>query len=190
MDEDLRAGLGEGEGAGAADAARGAGDEGGLSRERGHGPSSFILRDQPAVLPPSTGHDLAGHERGLVGGEEDDGLRDLLRRADAAERDAASTSAALRSGVPVKRLSMPVSVGPGATALTRTPNGAASSAADFVDAFHRVLAGGVDRGARAPRSPIVEEMLTMLPLPCACMTRSSCFMLSSVPSTLVSNVAA
>src|SRR5918996_4533248 len=33
-------------------------------------------------------------------------------------------------------------------------------------------------------------MLTMLPLPCACITRSSCFMLSSVPSTLVSKVAA
>ena len=30
----------------------------------------------------------------------------------------------------------------------------------------------------------------MLPLPWACMTRSSCFMLRIVPRTLVSNVAA
>src|SRR5882757_5172994 len=33
-------------------------------------------------------------------------------------------------------------------------------------------------------------MLTMLPLPCACMTRSSCFMLRTTPRTFVSNVAA
>jgi hypothetical protein len=42
------------------------------------------------------------------------------------------TSAAFLSGVPVKRLSIAVSVGPGATALTRTPKAPASSAADFV----------------------------------------------------------
>src|ERR1700733_9381847 len=35
---------------------------------------------------------------------------------------------------------------------------------------------------------MVEEMLTMLPAPCCCITRSSCFTLSSVPSTLVSNI--
>jgi hypothetical protein len=42
------------------------------------------------------------------------------------------TSPAFLSGVPVNRDSMSVSIGPGATALTRTPDGAASSAADFV----------------------------------------------------------
>ena len=36
----------------------------------------------------------------------------------------------------------------------------------------------------------VEEMLTMLPLPCPCMTRTSCFMLKITPRTFVSNVAA
>src|SRR5260221_2198693 len=33
-------------------------------------------------------------------------------------------------------------------------------------------------------------MLMMLPLPCACIARTSCFMLSTTPRTLVSNVAA
>src|SRR5438094_5882470 len=37
------------------------------------------------------------------------------------------------SSVPVKRFSIPVSIGPGATALTRTPDPAASSAADLVN---------------------------------------------------------
>src|ERR1700730_17740013 len=38
-----------------------------------------------------------------------------------------ATRAALFSGVPVKRVSMPVSVGPGATAFTRIPDLATSS---------------------------------------------------------------
>jgi hypothetical protein len=44
--------------------------------------------------------------------------------------------AGLRDGrtVPVKRLNVPVAVGPGATALTHTPELAASSATDFVTA--------------------------------------------------------
>ena len=42
------------------------------------------------------------------------------------------TRAALLSGVPVKRVNMPVSVGPGATALTRIPDFASSSAKDLV----------------------------------------------------------
>jgi hypothetical protein len=40
--------------------------------------------------------------------------------------------AALFSGVPVKRVNMPVSVGPGATAFTRIPDLAISSATDLV----------------------------------------------------------
>src|ERR1700739_3921538 len=39
---------------------------------------------------------------------------------------------AFLSAVPVKRFSIPVSIGPGATVLTRTPEAAASSAADLV----------------------------------------------------------
>src|ERR1700730_9317328 len=35
-----------------------------------------------------------------------------------------------------------------------------------------------------------DDRLTMLPAPCACITRNSCFMLRSTPSTLVSKVAA
>ena len=43
-----------------------------------------------------------------------------------------ATKPAFFSAVPVKRSSMPVSMGPGATTLTRTPNSAASRAADCV----------------------------------------------------------
>src|SRR6185295_8690414 len=42
------------------------------------------------------------------------------------------TRAALLSGVPVKRVNMLVSVGPGATAFTRIPDLASSSATDLV----------------------------------------------------------
>jgi hypothetical protein len=42
------------------------------------------------------------------------------------------TSPAFLSAIPVKRPSIPVSFGPGATALTRTPEAATSSAADLV----------------------------------------------------------
>ena len=42
------------------------------------------------------------------------------------------TRAALFSGVPVKRVNMPVSVGPGATPFTRIPDLAVSSATDLV----------------------------------------------------------
>jgi hypothetical protein len=39
---------------------------------------------------------------------------------------------AFLSSVPVKRFNIPVSIGPGATMLTRTPEEASSSAADLV----------------------------------------------------------
>src|SRR5882757_7850198 len=43
-----------------------------------------------------------------------------------------AASPAFLSAVPVKRLSIPVSMGPGATRLMRTPDAAASNAADLV----------------------------------------------------------
>ncbi len=97
---------------------------------------------------------------------------------------------ALRSAVPVNLFSIPVSTGPGATALTRTPNGAASSAAACVMPSTACLLATYIDAPGAALCPIVDDRFTMLPAPCACITRSSCFMLSSVPSTLVSKVAA
>ena len=70
-------------------------------------------------------------ERRLVGREKHDGLGDLFGRSRALSGTPAIKPAFL-SSVPVKRFSIPVSIGPGATALTRTPDPAASSAADFV----------------------------------------------------------
>ena len=59
---------------------------------------------------------------------------------------------ALLSAVPVKRFSMSVSIGPGATALTRTPDSATFERSRFGQAFDRVLAGDVNGRARTHRS--------------------------------------
>ena len=63
-------------------------------------------------------------------------------------------SAALFSGVPVKRVNMPVSVGPGATPFTRIPDLAISSATDLVNAFDGVLAADIDGGPRRTLVPV------------------------------------
>src|SRR6266853_6726808 len=97
---------------------------------------------------------------------------------------------AFLSSVPAKRFSIPVSIGPGATMLMRTPDAAASSAADLVSPSTACLLAAYMDAPAAPLRPYVDDTLTMLPLPWASMTRISCFMLSSVPRTLVSNVAA
>jgi hypothetical protein len=86
---------------------------------------------QPAVLPPSTvttcpvTKDAPSEARKSAAAAMSAGLPTRPRGTPEAK-------AALFSGVPVKRSSMPVSVGPGATALTRTPEAATSSAADLV----------------------------------------------------------
>ena len=97
---------------------------------------------------------------------------------------------AFLSGVPVKRFSIPVSTGPGETMLTRIPDSAASSAADFVSPSTACLLAAYTDAPAAPVCPYVEDMFTMLPFFCGSITRSSCFMLNNVPSTFVSNVAA
>src|SRR5216684_4712092 len=97
---------------------------------------------------------------------------------------------AFLSAVPAKRLSIPVSIGPGATMLMRTPDEAASSAADLVSPSTACLLAEYMDAPAAPVWPYVDDTLTMLPPPWASMMRISCFMLSSVPSTFVSKVAA
>src|SRR3984893_4001252 len=63
------------------------------------------------------------------------------------------TRAALFSGVLVKRVNMPVSVGPGATPFTRIPDLAISSHR-LGDAFDGVLAADIDRGPRRTLVPV------------------------------------
>ena len=74
--------------------------------------------------------------------------------------------------------------------LSRTPDAAASSAADFVSPSTACLFAAYTDAPAAPVWPYVDDTLTMLPLRWASITRMSCFMLSSVPRTFVSNVAA
>ena len=59
-------------------------------------------------------------------------LPDCANKIDGHRQSERARSAQISFAVPVKRLSIPVSMGPGATALTRTPEPAASSAADLV----------------------------------------------------------
>src|ERR1700693_5822524 len=62
------------------------------------------------------------------------------------------TRAALFSGVPVKRVNMPVSVGPGATPFTRIPDLATSSATDLV--MPSMLAADIDGGPGRTLVPV------------------------------------
>src|SRR4029077_8982114 len=82
------------------------------------------------------------------------------------------TSAALLSSVSVKRVSIPVSVVPGATTFTRTPLPATSSAADLVIPSTACLLATYTDAPAAPTLPYADETLTMLPAPCAIITRS------------------
>ena len=58
---------------------------------------------------------------------------------------------------------MSVSMQPGATALTRIPEGASSSARERVIPTIAVLVQAYATSQLAPRSPQMEEMLTMQP---------------------------
>src|ERR1700682_6021821 len=84
-----------------------------------------------AVLPPSTRYDAPvmndalSDARNIMVWAISSGLPTRLSGTIAA-------TAAFLSSVPVKRFNNPVSIGPGATVLTRTPDEAASSAADLV----------------------------------------------------------
>src|SRR5437879_9384040 len=86
---------------------------------------------QPTALPPST------ETTWPVMNEAEAEARKTIARAISSglpsrPSGTVDTSAVLFWALPVKRSSMPVSVGPGATALTRTPESAYSSAADLV----------------------------------------------------------
>lgn len=78
-----------------------------------------------------------------------------------------------------------------ALSVLATDQGGRSQAVIVMRAiYHARLLAVYSETLGAPRDPIVDEMLTVLPLPCATITRISCFMLSMVPSTLVSKTAA
>src|SRR5882757_11295478 len=105
--------------------------ERGLIRELGEGSSSGYGIYE-AVLPPFTlmiwpvMNDALGEATNTMASAISAGVPTRLRGTP-------STSPAFLSGVPVNRFSIPVSTGPGATALTRMPDAAPSSAADFVN---------------------------------------------------------
>src|SRR6185295_15548275 len=78
-------------------------------------------------LAPIDDDRLAGKKRRFAG-KEKNGVGDFLRRGGAFDRDALE-EVRFTLAAPVNRLSISVSTGPGATALTRTPVSAPSSAA-------------------------------------------------------------
>src|SRR6266446_1701519 len=69
---------------------------------------------------------------------------------------------AFLSALRVNRFSISVSTGPGATALTRTPNAAASSAADFVSPSTACLLAVYTDAPGAAFDPVVDDRFTML----------------------------
>src|SRR5207244_3365998 len=87
------------------------------------------------------------------------------------------------SALPVNRFNISVSIGPGATALTRTPNAGASSAADFVSPSTACLLAVYIDAPGAAFDPMVDDRFTILPCSCYSITRSSCFMLCIVHNT-------
>src|SRR5258708_37575125 len=86
---------------------------------------------QPAVLPPSTVR-ICPVMNDAFSEARKTAARAMSAGSPTRPSGTVFTSAAFLSTVPVKRLSRAVSTGPGATALMRTPELAASSAADFV----------------------------------------------------------
>src|ERR1700676_5200329 len=70
---------------------------------------------------------------------------------------------AFLSAPPVNRFSISVSTGPGATALTRTPNSAPSRAAAFVNPSTACLLAVYMEAPGAPLWPMVDDRLMMLP---------------------------
>src|ERR1700686_804715 len=119
-----------------------------------------------AVLPPSTRYDAPvmndalSDARNIMVWAISSGLPTRLSGTVAAKL-------AFLSSVPVKRFSIPVSIGPGATMLTRTPDAAASSAADLVSPSTACLLAEYTEAPAAPVWPWGDDTLTMLALPCA-----------------------
>src|SRR6478609_9216885 len=134
-------------------------------------------------------NDLTSNKRSLVGGEINDGFRDLLRRSCALERNVRDHRG-LSVGVAGEAVQHPGFDRAGRDCVDADAEGCPFEGRRLRQSFDGVLAGGIDRGARRGLWPIVDERLMMLPCPWLCITRSSCFMLSTVPRTLVSNVAA
>src|ERR1700732_3001631 len=116
-----------------------------------------------AVLPPSTAYeapvmnDALSDARNMMVWAISSGLPTRLSGTVAAKP-------AFLSAVPVNRFSIPVSIGPGATMLTLTPDAAASSAADLVSPSTACLLAEYMEAPAAPVWPYVDDTLTMLPL--------------------------
>ena len=79
-------------------------------------------------MTPGDVEDVSGDERGFVRRDEHDRVGNLPTRP----LGTPVTGAALFSRVPVKRVNMPVSVGPDATPFTRVPDLTISNATDLV----------------------------------------------------------
>src|SRR6266404_5437327 len=84
-----------------------------------------------AVLPPSAAND-APVIKAALSDARNTMVWAISSGAPSRWSGTVATKPAFLSSVPVKRLSIPVSIGPGATALTRTPRPATSIAADLV----------------------------------------------------------
>src|ERR1700674_895319 len=148
-----------------------------------------LARSLLSCLATVDADDLAGEEVRFVGRQEHDGLGDLFGLTCTLRRPARH-QAGFPVGIARKAVQHLGFDRTGATALTRTPAAAPSSAATFVSPSTACLLATYIDAPAAPRLPKVDERLMMLPCRWASITRISCFKLRMVPRTLVSKVAA
>jgi hypothetical protein len=108
--------------------------------------------------------DLAGQKTGFARCQECDGVGDLLGSPDALQRHALSHRGLSigAAGEAAQQLSVHRA---GGDCIHAHAEGSAFERGCFGQPFDRMLAGDVQRGPAAPRLPIVDERLTMLPLP-------------------------
>src|SRR5580704_16225447 len=121
------------------------GEPRGLGRRSAH-------KDHLAVLPPSTRYDAP-----VINDALSDARNTMVWAISSGRPTRLSGTVAAKpaflSGVPVKRSSIPVSIGPGATRLMRTPDAAASSAADLVRPSTACLLAAYTEAPAAPVRP-------------------------------------
>ncbi len=199
-DDNVGALLGETDAHGAADAGARSGDERDLALDppaherapcgrsgrgaRGGGAASQSLHAVPGRVPAVGEHDRPRDVRRLVGEQEPDDGGDLVRLGGAVERDPRAVLRPRRLVVTAAPRSRGVRTQPGATALTRMPCGARSTASERASCATAPFDALYVACSSSPRNEAVEAVQTIEPPPCAAMCRAAAIVIRYMPRTL------
>src|ERR1019366_4994 len=143
------------------------------------------------VTAPVHGQHHSVHEAGVVTGQVGDGGGDLAGGGDAGgwrEGRPPGASAASWSSASTIISTPSVRVGPGETALTRTPLGPNSAAQALVSRFSAALLEPYRAMPALPNPPTMVVTLTIAPLPRAAMAGASSATRKNGTLTLIANV--